>query len=480
MKRRIIAIFLTLIILFGNFCFSFADDGAGGTSGGGNTGGSDGAGGSSETDSSSGIDENTFSRNTTDTKVIDKAYVMGAENQDDIYLDGIYNAKSLKILGSNIKIFKYEQYTEPTILGRIDSDDEDNMQFYSKDKGYIMWNIETGHEENCMLNYGIKIPDGDCHLTNLFTVLYKEALMYDGKTYDIQLNIKEIYKYGNGTPLFSVRRAIALTNDISDNDKYNLDKYDQKFGVWLNTANGRNCKFNVVCEYKILEKGSYEKKTPKDAEIAGLFGFNDVDHSTGFWVEGANVIGKDAREIDNTIIPTLYTSQYTINKEIGIKNILYRSVSFDGKNGIFFYDSVGGQADGGRFSLLMNKTSKVNFIKTFDDETNGEASQILFSDDGFKRYHYLVTEVEGPGEISTDSSSLTKLKDGDNVKVSYQPKNESAYLKSITVDGKEVSPTEFTNNYTFSNITEDHTIKVVYGDKFKVTFDTKMRSTTTS
>ena len=54
-----------------------------------------------------------------------------------------------------------------------------------------------------------------------------------------------------------------------------------------------------------------------------------------------------------------------------------------------------------------------------------------------------------------------QVEEGSNKTISYSP--DSGYqLKSIKVDGEEVSITTYANSYTFNNITEDHAIEVEY------------------
>lgn len=73
------------------------------------------------------------------------------------------------------------------------------------------------------------------------------------------------------------------------------------------------------------------------------------------------------------------------------------------------------------------------------------------------------TEVVN-GSISKTVSRIEKESD---VNVVYSPL-PGFYLKQILVDGKEVSLTEYKSEYTFSNITTDHTIKVVYEPRYSI------------
>lgn len=61
----------------------------------------------------------------------------------------------------------------------------------------------------------------------------------------------------------------------------------------------------------------------------------------------------------------------------------------------------------------------------------------------------------------TISSSIYNISKGENKTINYSP-NTGYMIKSITVDGVDQNISTFKDNYTFSNISADHHIKVVY------------------
>ena len=71
--------------------------------------------------------------------------------------------------------------------------------------------------------------------------------------------------------------------------------------------------------------------------------------------------------------------------------------------------------------------------------------------------HKIETEVVN----GTITPTEINIPEGEDRTISYSP-NTGYYLKSITVDGVDVSITDYTDDYSFENITADHKIKVVY------------------
>ncbi len=68
----------------------------------------------------------------------------------------------------------------------------------------------------------------------------------------------------------------------------------------------------------------------------------------------------------------------------------------------------------------------------------------------------------------TIDDDIYGIRNGENKKISYQPK-DGYYLAEIKVDGKNIDPNKYENDYTFTNIKDNHLIEVVYANFFKVT-----------
>lgn len=69
----------------------------------------------------------------------------------------------------------------------------------------------------------------------------------------------------------------------------------------------------------------------------------------------------------------------------------------------------------------------------------------------------ITTSVTG-GRID---SSVTGIAKGESKTIKYSP-SKGYKLKSVTVDGRKVDITKFASSDTFSDISADHEIKVVY------------------
>ena len=63
---------------------------------------------------------------------------------------------------------------------------------------------------------------------------------------------------------------------------------------------------------------------------------------------------------------------------------------------------------------------------------------------------------------------------GDDCTISYSSAGSGYYLASVTVDGSAVDIGTYPNSYTFSDVTENHTIDVEYEYRFKVTANSSM------
>ena len=119
--------------------------------------------------------------------------------------------------------------------------------------------------------------------------------------------------------------------------------------------------------------------------------------------------------------------------------------------------------------LLMNNKSKINLTYTFENSRSNTQENVMLKD-VINTYKQITTKVTG----GTITPNVTNIKDGESRTITFEPTSaEKQYLKSIMVDGEPASITAYTNSCTFSNIMENHTIDVVYANKYKVEFDPK-------
>ena len=151
-------------------------------------------------------------------------------------------------------------------------------------------------------------------------------------------------------------------------------------------------------------------------------------------------------------------------------------------------------------------TSATNGTITPDQTVNyGGSSTITYSPDA--NHHLVSVTVDGTDVTATNPSSYTfsnvtanhtisvvyaidtntidtsvtngtidpvdpEVDYGDDQTITYSP-DAGYYLKSVTVDGTDVTTTN-PSSYTFTNVTANHTIDVVYEYRFKVTPNSSM------
>ena len=154
---------------------------------------------------------------------------------EDTYLDAKYNAKSL--YSSNIKIYEFNSNAEQVCTGY---EDTWTSTAYSKNKYYIKFdNTDQNYQ---FIYYAINLAAGDVKLENVATIVYKNALIYNGNTYDVKLNIKEINKIGGDLGAFSIDMKYKL-KDSSD-QSYDMSTYEflrPGFGVIPAGRTSRSC-----------------------------------------------------------------------------------------------------------------------------------------------------------------------------------------------------------------------------------------------
>ena len=281
------------------------------------------------------------------------------------------------------------------------------------------------------------------------TIVHKNAIIFNGIKYDVKLNIKEVKVIGEYGCYVSCMIAKGFPTDPNDINLYSQNP----IGFWpmleAGFTLGGPSKVEVAVDYIVLDSNGREKA------ISGLFGMKDIDLAGGMYLDGF------IANRDNTY---MFGDSSYINYKI-----------IDNK-GTYFYDTSNvniedrpeyNETRSDAYILIKNK-SKISIVNTWDGI--GQGNYFEFKKDVIKRYRQIVTEVIG----GTITPTLTGIKDGENRTITYSPNDSSRqYLKSVTVDGVEQSVDLFKNSYTFSNITEGHTIRVEYADLYKVTFDAK-------
>ena len=339
---------------------------------------------------------------------------------DDIYLDGEYNMYGVNVPVSNIKIYEYNSTVEKTIYTSEEelpenNNNNNNALFYQE------------HDNSGDYFAAIRLDSGEQTRTNLATVIYKNAIIKNGLYYDVKINFKEIHKTGEGIIYMRICPQYRMNDSVSPM-------------VFSQVKSGHyNAEVNI--EYSVIDGSG------NAVPISGLFGITDLDYAQGVAIEDFT-----ATEQNTFMYDTIDTIKYKVDNG---NTYIYSSIDYNTDN----TDNA--------YVLLTNK-NVANMVFTWEDCS--AASTIVLLKDVIKRYYNIDTQVIG----GTITPQITEIKNGESRTVTYAPNDSTRqYLKSITVDGNPISTTTYPNSYTFSNITDGHTIRVEYADKYKVEFDAK-------
>ena len=416
-KKKILAIILIILILFTNYAFAAGETTIKYTN-----------------------------QRTGGNKVSSIANVIG----NDYYLNGNYNAKSMEAAYSNIKIYNYKTATAQQMQGSVLESSQDIPQDYSTGKYYIFADKSSASSGNGgTIKYGIRLPAGDVHLTNVVTIVHKGGLKYNGETYDVHIDIKEINKTGTSPIVLSSRLGSKSTEGTSTNPSDYTIPTCPTLGAELAEAGQRDFQMEVSADYYVVDENGNK------ISISGVWGVEDVDGSEGL------VIDNFIATAENTFI-----KQETLNDSASDENLKYKKV--DNNTGTYIFAPEDTATTYGHAYFLMNDRETLGFTKTWDGKTFG--ALFKFQDDVIQRYNNIITKVTG----GTITPSMTEVRNGENKTIEYSPNDATKqYLKSVTVDGTAKSTTTYASSYNFTNVQEDHTIEVVYANKYVVKFDTQ-------
>lgn len=417
MKKKIMALFIIMVMLLSSFVFA-ADE---------NT-----------NDNGEGAINNI----TTNGKNIkETAKVL----TDSTYLDSKYDAYSVAVNSSKIKIYDYNTTNPKTFTGN-----ETPILYKGNENKYYL-TIQTANENpnKKIANYTIKLGADDNLESNVVTFIFEDSLNYNGKLYDVKLNLKEIRKFGNEERVIQVELGSTLETLTN---QYDISSYSNAVFPQIKTS--ENGVLMIRTEYSILDKSG------KEYPISGIFMIRDVDMSQGFLVNDYEI-----------------NSQNTYINADTVETIGYQVMDFSpfggefvGKNGSAIYATTDQNCREAESSvyLLMDNRKKIDMALIF----NAKAAGSTFT---FSKLSNVNKIIETEVKNGTITPTITNIKNGENKKVEYSPKDANKqYLKSITVDGEHVEINDKNrSSYDFNNVTVNHKIVVVYEDKYKVEYDAK-------
>ena len=380
------------------------------------------------------------------SNVNDVATLMTNGMNIDAGIDHI--AASLGRRSSGIKVYNYNTTTLQTCTGHTPTTYSRN-QYFLDGRDWV-----TGKQR---LDYGILIPAGSQTLTNVATIVYEDYIhshhypSAEGEWLDFKVNIKKITKTGSDAVKFLTNIGGRTTSSANwwDSSTYTGLYGLPDFGIvsWPE-ASSFNAALELEVECFILDDNGNEYP------ISAFLGINDIDLNQGIYIDGFKA--------DNE---NVYKRVATIRDTVKYK--------VEG-NGTYFYSSTSANSDNNNSVVaLLRNTSRVNARFTY--ENYPAFSSIGFESIEIGLYKRIDTKVTG----GTITPTITGIKDGENKTVEYAPNDATRqYLKSVKVDGVAQTVTDISGKVDFTDIKEDHKVVVVYGNKYKVEFDTKGGSPT--
>ena len=139
--------------------------------------------------------------------------------------------------------------------------------------------------------YDLQSEQKEIKLTGLGSVIYSDALQYGDNTYDVRLDILEIYKEANYNA--SSPYVYIVLGKLDENATPDIQNAKDGAGIAIGTGDmtgeeGDNwSKVYVKTKYTIIDKQGNE--IGSSDKISGLFGITDLDLKQGIHVEGFTV-----------------------------------------------------------------------------------------------------------------------------------------------------------------------------------------------
>ena len=222
------------------------------------------------------------------------------------YLEGNYNAKSVETSRYNeegsIQIVFYQYKSNKTGSVWYSTLASEELQtarryvyessiacssYYNYDPeriaGFYFSDTSPSAEDSMRtLKFGWRLPAGDVHVENVGTIVSSEALIYNGQTYRIDLNIKEINKTGTSPIVLATRVGKKTTKE------YSMDQRDYTIGTFPTLSaepaeeGQRDFKMEVKVEFSIHKEQAIQDNYDEDlVSVSGVWGVEDIDGNEG-------------------------------------------------------------------------------------------------------------------------------------------------------------------------------------------------------
>lgn len=359
-----------------------------------------------------------------------------AQELKDVWLDRKIDAQSVAVDFNNIKIYQYNKNISPENLA------SSYTKYYESkyDKENVYYTIPINNANDTTIN-------------NVVTVIYQGGLKYNNKIYDVKINIKKITKVGTDKAEVRIRCGQMTGQTISeiDNVYYPQYRYTEPCTPQIGVSGiaSNNTTVNVDLDYYIIDENGNEK------QFSGVMGIIDLDLNQGFYLDNYKASSQNKNVFIN-------------RDEEATNNLKYKSI----EDGTYFFSSTEDNTDGADIYALLENTNGVNMNLTFDSKT--AYSSLEFQSDKVNKYYKIDKSVVGGTISERNSNSLTQIQGGSNRTIVFSPNDASRqYLKSITVDStkQNISNINISDKWEFENINKDHSIEVVYGNIYLITYE---------
>lgn len=389
-----------------------------------------------------------YSRDTTSPNLKTVATVVG----ESTVIDGKYNAKTNAVKADKIEIYRSngEQYTSS---GNTDEEASSRIEYSENADKYYLSVDQSGSGDNITqyIHAAFIIGEGDKSYSDFASILYKDGINYNGKSYNVRMNVTNLRKTGENKVEFLVARLGNRKKPTTDPDttKYDVSTYTNASNSCFSVGKELDSNNNVVtgatnykCSIEADITYTIEDNDGNAVDISGILRVDDIDSNQGIFMHDYVV------SASNTYMASS-TEQLKLKQE---------------DDGSYIFASTSNDTSGDDVFFIIDNKPEIKATLTWDHHPAW--TPFRFDNTSIKMYKSVITEVIN----GTIDPSVTNIEDGQDKTISYTP-NEGYFLKSIKVDGSELSPEQLVTNkdsYTFSNINEDHTIVVEYEAMLKV------------
>lgn len=142
---------------------------------------------------------------------------------------------------------------------------------------------------------------------------------------------------------------------------------------------------------------------------------------------------------------------------------------------VFLFNSTNNQHKVGAGTVLLEAvpTSGWEFVEWTGDFLTSTENRVYFKTEKyanitavFREKIYIIAASASPGGTITPDGDVP-VKHGTNQSFEFNPTSSTYHVSSIIVDGSFIP--SYTNTYTFTNVTSDHTIHVIFSEEGKAT-----------